>query len=283
MCKSCFSFKSSNLISKAPPLSFRQLHVELCLQATSSWLVGQVAVREEWSTLTRISGARCVAKPGISTTHQWHAGSLTVEEPIRSPPRTSMVSAVGTPGSIRLNAVEWSQLWLSVYTDPSETKPATLQQLLVLSAQVREYKIYIHTYIHARTHAHTYLYHIQYNYFSFAGSLEVQLTNGKDECSGRVEVRHKEDWHTVCDQDWTLSKAQVVCENLQCGSAYEAPGRAHFGQGTGLVVEANDSCFNSTTTLQQCSREGFRSSSCGHDHDAGAICAGNVRINGKCC
>lgn len=115
--------------------------MELCLQATSSWLVGQIAAREEWSTLRRTSGARCAAKPGTSMTHQWRADSLTVEDPISSPPRTSMVSATDTPGSIRLNAVEWSQLWPSVHTDPSETKPATLHQLLVLSAQVRQYKI----------------------------------------------------------------------------------------------------------------------------------------------
>ncbi|XP_056872005.1 scavenger receptor cysteine-rich type 1 protein M130-like [Takifugu flavidus] len=112
------------------------------------------------------------------------------------------------------------------------------------------------------------------------GSLEVRLSDSKDECSGRVEVRHGDVWHTVCDQDWTLSKAQAVCENLQCGTAYEAPGGAHFGQGTGPVVEASNSCFNSSTTLQQCSREGFKSSSCGHDHDAGLLCAAQVRLIG---
>lgn len=120
--------------------------MELCSQATSSWLVGQIAAREEWSTLRRTSGARCAAKPGTSTTRQWRADSLTVEEPISSPTRTSTAWATATPGSIRLSAVEWSQLWPSVHTDPSETKPATLHQLLVLSAQVRHYKISLHIY-----------------------------------------------------------------------------------------------------------------------------------------
>ncbi|CAG09101.1 unnamed protein product, partial [Tetraodon nigroviridis] len=104
-------------------------------------------------------------------------------------------------------------------------------------------------------------------------SLEVRLVNGKDECAGRVEVRRGDTWHTVCDQDWTLSKAQVVCDSLQCGTAVEALGGAHFGQGTGLVVEACDSCFENVTTLQQCSLKGFRSSSCGHERDATAVCA----------
>ncbi|XP_040920255.1 deleted in malignant brain tumors 1 protein-like [Toxotes jaculatrix] len=113
-----------------------------------------------------------------------------------------------------------------------------------------------------------------------AGSLEVRLANGKDDCSGRVEVRHGEVWQTVCDADWTLSKAEAVCQLLECGRAVNAPGGAHFGQGTGSVVEANDSCFDNVTSLQQCSLKGFRAATCGHERDAGAICAAQLRLVG---
>ncbi|XP_038582841.1 scavenger receptor cysteine-rich type 1 protein M130-like [Micropterus salmoides] len=118
-----------------------------------------------------------------------------------------------------------------------------------------------------------------------AGSLEVRLANSKDECTGRVEVRHGDVWQTVCDSDWTLSKAEVVCEQLQCGHALNAPRGAHFGQGSGSVVEASDSCFDNVTSLQQCSLKGFRSSRCGHERDAGAICAAQLRLvsgSGQC-
>lgn len=98
------------------------------------------------------------------------------------------------------------------------------------------------------------------------------MIGGKDECQGRVEVRHGEVWQTVCDTDWNMSKAQMVCEWLECGNALTAPGAATFGQGIGSVVEA-DSCFDNVTTLQQCSVKGFRGARCGHDHDAGASCA----------
>ncbi|XP_044025482.1 deleted in malignant brain tumors 1 protein-like isoform X2 [Siniperca chuatsi] len=117
------------------------------------------------------------------------------------------------------------------------------------------------------------------------GGLEVRLANSKDECSGRVEVRHGDVWQTVCDTDWTQSKAQVVCEVLECGHALNAPGGAHFGQGSGSVVEASDSCFDNVTSLQQCSLKGFRSASCGHEHDAGAFCAAHLRLvsgSGQC-
>uniref|UniRef100_A0AAQ4RBN7 Deleted in malignant brain tumors 1 protein-like n=1 Tax=Gasterosteus aculeatus aculeatus TaxID=481459 RepID=A0AAQ4RBN7_GASAC len=111
------------------------------------------------------------------------------------------------------------------------------------------------------------------------GSLEARLIGGKDECQGRVEVRHGEVWQTVCDTDWNMSKAQMVCEWLECGNALTAPGAATFGQGIGSVVEA-DSCFDNVTTLQQCSVKGFRGARCGHDHDAGASCASPIRLVG---
>lgn len=105
------------------------------------------------------------------------------------------------------------------------------------------------------------------------------MVNNKDECAGRVEVRHGNVWQTVCDTDWNLNKAQVVCELLECGHAMNAPGAAHFGQGSGPVVEANPSCFDNVTSLQQCSLNGFRSATCGHDHDAGVLCAGKAFLN----
>lgn len=122
-------------------------------------------------------------------------------------------------------------------------------------------------------------YPIPYDHLSLldsTGSLEVRLVNSKDECSGRAEVRHGDVWYTVCDTDWTLSKAQVFCDQLECGNALSAPGAAHFGQGSGEVVEASDSCFSNVTSLQQCSATGFRKARCGHDHDAGVLCAGKA-------
>ncbi|XP_034554847.1 deleted in malignant brain tumors 1 protein-like isoform X2 [Notolabrus celidotus] len=112
------------------------------------------------------------------------------------------------------------------------------------------------------------------------GGLGVRLSNGKDECSGRVEVRHGEEWYTVCDNEWNHSKAGVVCSKLECGEPVSAPVGAQFGQGNGSVVEASDSCFKNVSTLQQCSLKGFRSATCGHEKDAGTVCAAQVRLVG---
>uniref|UniRef100_A0A3P8SNG3 Soluble scavenger receptor cysteine-rich domain-containing protein SSC5D n=1 Tax=Amphiprion percula TaxID=161767 RepID=A0A3P8SNG3_AMPPE len=109
--------------------------------------------------------------------------------------------------------------------------------------------------------------------------LEVRLANGKDECSGRVEVRHGDVWSTVCDAGWTVDKAQAVCDLLECGRAVTVPGATQFGQGSGSVATADD-CFSNATNLQQCSARGFRTATCGHQQDAGAVCAAQVRLAG---
>nr|XP_057912674.1 deleted in malignant brain tumors 1 protein-like [Doryrhamphus excisus]XP_057912675.1 deleted in malignant brain tumors 1 protein-like [Doryrhamphus excisus] len=111
-------------------------------------------------------------------------------------------------------------------------------------------------------------------------SLAVRLVNSDVGCTGRVEVQHGAVWHSVCDASWDMSKAQTVCEHLECGQVVTAPGGAHYGQGSGPVVEADDLCFSNSTALEQCSFRGFNKSTCGHGHDAGVSCAAKVRLVG---
>lgn len=115
-----------------------------------------------------------------------------------------------------------------------------------------------------------------FSFLVFTGSLVARLAKGKDECSGRVEVRHGDTWQTVCDAGWTQSKAETVCTLLECGRALTTPGVAQFGQGNGSVVEASDSCFDNVTSLEKCSKTGFRASTCSHERDAAAVCAGKA-------
>lgn len=102
----------------------------------------------------------------------------------------------------------------------------------------------------------------------------MRLSNGTGPCSGRVEVKHEEQWGTVCDGDWTIRDAEVVCKQLQCGSAVKALNRAPFGQGTGPTWLYRVDCRGNESALWNCSHTGWGAFTCPHFFDIGVICSG---------
>ncbi|NXE81875.1 C163A protein, partial [Cochlearius cochlearius] len=106
------------------------------------------------------------------------------------------------------------------------------------------------------------------------GADELRLSNGTGPCSGRVEIKHEEQWGTVCDGDWTTQDAEVVCKQLRCGSAVQALAQASFGEGSGPTWLYRVTCRGDEAALWNCSHPGWGAFTCPHYFDTGVICSG---------
>uniref|UniRef100_A0A673A7H6 SRCR domain-containing protein n=1 Tax=Sphaeramia orbicularis TaxID=375764 RepID=A0A673A7H6_9TELE len=109
-----------------------------------------------------------------------------------------------------------------------------------------------------------------------AAGVQIRLVgSGSTRCSGRVEVFHGGTWGTVCDDGWDLNDAQVVCRQMNCGTAVTAPGSAHFGPGSDPTWLHDVACSGNESSLTECPHPGFGTEDCEHDEDAGVICSGS--------
>ncbi|XP_070585596.1 soluble scavenger receptor cysteine-rich domain-containing protein SSC5D isoform X2 [Erythrolamprus reginae] len=110
-------------------------------------------------------------------------------------------------------------------------------------------------------------------------SIDIRLMNGSSRCVGRVEVLHNGLWGTICDDNWGLEDARVVCRQLGCASAISAPRESHFGRGTGRIWMDEVRCIGTESNLSQCPSRPLGDNDCHHGEDAGVVCS-EMRLAG---
>ena len=102
----------------------------------------------------------------------------------------------------------------------------------------------------------------------------IRLVGGVTPLEGRVEIFLLGQWGTVCDYNWDLADATVVCIQLGFLRAVEVPRSATFGTGSGPSWYSNVGCVGTEVNLTECSKSlSSLGSACSHSQDVGVVCS----------
>ena len=105
----------------------------------------------------------------------------------------------------------------------------------------------------------------------------IRLRGSSLPYAGRVEVSNNgEVWGTVCDKDWNIKDARVVCKQLDFSFTEAAVPMAGFGTGSGSIFLKDVKCKGFEQSLLECQHDGWKThdvnASCNHSMDAGVVC-----------
>ena len=100
----------------------------------------------------------------------------------------------------------------------------------------------------------------------------LRLVGARGTGRGRVEVYHRGEWGTVCDDGWGITDAHMVCRQLGYSGAISVHGQAFFGEGSGPIHYDDVACNGSETRLADCSHSGIGIENCSHNKNAGVVC-----------
>ncbi|XP_026097112.1 antigen WC1.1-like [Carassius auratus] len=95
-------------------------------------------------------------------------------------------------------------------------------------------------------------------------NIPLRLNGGEGRCSGRLEVYHNAVWGSVCDDQWDINDAQVVCRQLGCGEALLSDGNSTFGAGEGVVWMNKGQCRGNEIHLWDCPLSLNNHTDCAH-------------------
>ncbi|XP_034723705.1 scavenger receptor cysteine-rich type 1 protein M130-like [Etheostoma cragini] len=109
-------------------------------------------------------------------------------------------------------------------------------------------------------------------------SQTARLVNGTSLCSGRLEVKYTQStqsWSSVCEEDFDLQDAEVVCRELGCGAPSVLQG-ALYGDMEAPVWTKEFQCRGHESALLDC--DSSDRNTCSSGKAAGLTCSGSDYI-----
>ncbi|XP_048585018.1 lysyl oxidase homolog 2A-like isoform X2 [Nematostella vectensis] len=108
--------------------------------------------------------------------------------------------------------------------------------------------------------------------YGLARWMQVRLKNGKEPHMGMVELRYRNKWGEICDQDWDIKGARVVCRTLGYPDAIRYTFGDWFGRGTGFFWLNKVRCDGTEDSLELCARSNWGDVKCRSSQVAGVVC-----------
>lgn len=102
----------------------------------------------------------------------------------------------------------------------------------------------------------------------------IRLVGGRNPTEGNVEVFYRGRWGSICDDEWDIREAYIVCKMLGYNRAVRATFNSQFGRGRDLIWMDNMFCTGREFRLDRCRFDGWGVHDCNHAEAAGVVCDG---------
>ena len=111
-----------------------------------------------------------------------------------------------------------------------------------------------------------------------AEALELRLADGRGPCEGRVEVKLQGRWGTVADDAWDMDDAEVVCQQLGCGSAASTKFTWRISQVSSPVMLVRVNCNGTEKAIWDCNIKRWGPYSLRRTYNASVVCQGETCV-----
>ncbi|KAL1377281.1 hypothetical protein pipiens_016363 [Culex pipiens pipiens] len=102
--------------------------------------------------------------------------------------------------------------------------------------------------------------------------LEMRLADGPSRTEGRVEVKYRGVWGTICDDEFGLREARVICRQLGLGNGTAQVRKNKYKVGTGQIWLDQVVCGGNETSIDDCMHWRWGEHNCSHQEDVGVSC-----------
>ncbi|XP_071944451.1 neurotrypsin-like [Antedon mediterranea] len=112
--------------------------------------------------------------------------------------------------------------------------------------------------------------------------IKLRLTGGAHFEQGRVEIYHDGEWGTICDRDWTMADANIVCKTYLNSQAINAYKSMQDNNDVERPIFIEDiSCTGMEKNILDCAFKGLEEThDCSHTDEVWADCEINIVISG---